>query len=163
MTYSLVFHRSLILSTIYEMVNTPLNSKIFRTTLCEKCPYSELFWSAFSRIRTEYGEIRNISLTISVRMRKHTDQNNSEYGHFLRRTIVLCQSLVLSFDISQNMNTPSVKILLTILSLNWCGIKLPFVNNASQKQIQFEWIVRLLILYYSIEINVLCIVVNCVT
>ena len=27
-------------------------------SLCEKCPYSELFWSAFSRIRTEYGEIR---------------------------------------------------------------------------------------------------------
>ena len=23
--------------------------------LHEKCPYSELFWSAFSRIRTEYG------------------------------------------------------------------------------------------------------------
>ena len=22
-----------------------------------QCPYSELFWSAFSRIRTEYGEI----------------------------------------------------------------------------------------------------------
>ena len=25
--------------------------------LREKCPYSELFWSEFSRIRTEYGEI----------------------------------------------------------------------------------------------------------
>ena len=24
--------------------------------LCKKCPYSELFWSAFSRIWTEYGE-----------------------------------------------------------------------------------------------------------
>ena len=24
-------------------------------TLREKCPYSELFWSVFSRIRTEYG------------------------------------------------------------------------------------------------------------
>ena len=23
----------------------------------EKCPYSGLFWSVFSRIRTEYGEI----------------------------------------------------------------------------------------------------------
>ena len=23
--------------------------------LCEKCPYSELFWSAFSFIQTEYG------------------------------------------------------------------------------------------------------------
>ena len=28
---------------------------------CMKCPYSELFWSAFSLIRTEYGEIQNIS------------------------------------------------------------------------------------------------------
>ena len=30
-------------------------------SLCEKCPYSELFWSVFSRIRTEYGEMRSIS------------------------------------------------------------------------------------------------------
>ena len=26
------------------------------------CPYSELFWSAYSRIRTEYGEIQNIEV-----------------------------------------------------------------------------------------------------
>ena len=50
--------------------------------LREKCPYSELFWSAFSRIRTEYGEIRSI-FPYSVRMRENADQNNSEYGHFL--------------------------------------------------------------------------------
>ena len=30
------------------------------TTLRKKCPYSELFWSVFSRIRIEYGEIRSI-------------------------------------------------------------------------------------------------------
>ena len=35
-------------------------------TLLEKCPYSEFFWSVFSRIRTKY----------SVRMPKNTDQNN---------------------------------------------------------------------------------------
>ena len=29
-------------------------------TLCEKCHYSELSWSVFSRTRTKYGEIRNI-------------------------------------------------------------------------------------------------------
>ena len=50
--------------------------------LPKKCPYSELFWSAFSRIRTEYGEILRISL-YSVRMWERADQNNSEYGHFL--------------------------------------------------------------------------------
>ena len=43
----------------------------------EKCPYSEFFWSVFSRIRIEYGEIQN-----SIRMRKNTDRKNSEYGHF---------------------------------------------------------------------------------
>ena len=51
--------------------------------LREKCPYLELFWSAFSDIRTEYGEIRIIS-PYSVQMRENTDQNKSEYGHFLR-------------------------------------------------------------------------------
>ena len=32
-----------------------------RLTLGEKCSYSEYFWPVFSRIRTGYGEIRNIS------------------------------------------------------------------------------------------------------
>ena len=49
----------------------------------EKSSYSDLFWSAFFRIRTEYGEIRIIS-PYSVRMRENGDQNSSEYGHFLR-------------------------------------------------------------------------------
>ena len=45
-------------------------------TLCVNCPYSELFWSAFSRIRTECGEIRS-----------NADKNNFEYGHFWRSAI----------------------------------------------------------------------------
>ena len=52
-------------------------------TLCKKCTYSELFWSTFPRILTEYGEIRSTS-PCSVRMRENAEQNNSEYGHFLR-------------------------------------------------------------------------------
>ena len=51
-------------------------------TLPKKCPYLELFKSAFSRIRTEYGEILQIS-PHSVVMQENTDQNNSEYEHFL--------------------------------------------------------------------------------
>ena len=42
-----------------------------------------LFWSAFSRIRTEYGEVRSIS-PYSVRMRENADQNNSGYEYFSR-------------------------------------------------------------------------------
>ena len=49
--------------------------------LRKKCPHSVLFWSIFSRICTEYGEILCIS-PYSVRIRENADQNNSEYGHF---------------------------------------------------------------------------------
>ena len=52
-------------------------------TLREKFSYSELFWSAFSHIWTEYGEIQSISLYL-VQMRENVDPNNSEYGHILR-------------------------------------------------------------------------------
>ena len=48
----------------------------------KKCPYSEYFWSTFSRIWTEYGDLQSKSPN-SVRMRENADQENSEYGHFL--------------------------------------------------------------------------------
>ena len=51
------------------------------TSLREKCPHSEFFWSAFAHIRTECGEIRCISL-YSVQMRENKDQKNYKYGHF---------------------------------------------------------------------------------
>ena len=44
--------------------------------LREKCPYSEFFWSVYSRIRTEYGKIPVFSPTAGkygpekVRIRK---------------------------------------------------------------------------------------------
>ena len=56
------------------------------STLSKKCPYLELFWSGFSRIRTESGEIRSISPQ-SIRMRENADQNNSKCGHFSRRVV----------------------------------------------------------------------------
>ena len=59
---------------------------ITSTSLRGKCPYSELFWSVFPRIQTEYGEILRIS-PYSVRMRKNLDQNNSEYRQFLRSAL----------------------------------------------------------------------------
>ena len=51
------------------------------STLREKCPYSEFFWSVFSCIRTEYGEILCIS-PHSIQMRENADQKNSKYRHF---------------------------------------------------------------------------------
>ena len=57
-----------------------------RITLREKCPYSEFFWSVFSRSRTKYGEILRIS-PYSVRMLENTYQKNSKHRHFLRSVI----------------------------------------------------------------------------
>ena len=66
-----------------SIINYNLNGKTETKSLVEKCPYYDLFWSAFYRIWTEYGEVLCISL-YSVRMRENMDQNNSEYRHFLR-------------------------------------------------------------------------------
>ena len=41
------------------------------------------FWSVFSCIRTEYGDLRSGS-PYSVRMQENTDPKNSVFGHFLR-------------------------------------------------------------------------------
>ena len=68
------------------------NYNMLKQALRKKCPYSELFWSAFSRIRSEYREILRI-FPYSVRMRENANQNNSEYGHFSRseRLVYLTQ------------------------------------------------------------------------
>ena len=65
-----------------QLINSPVVYN-YKCSLCEKCPYSELFWPEFSHIRIEYEKILRISL-YSVQMRGNTDQNNSEYRHFLR-------------------------------------------------------------------------------
>ena len=61
-------------------------SENMQQTPGEKCPPWELFWSVFSRIRTEYRKIQSIS-PYSVWMREDTDQNNSKYRHFSRSEI----------------------------------------------------------------------------
>ena len=58
---------------------TPYEGKLI---LREKCPYSKLFWFAFSHIWTEYAEILCISPYL-VRMRENADQNNSKCEKFL--------------------------------------------------------------------------------
>ena len=68
--------------------------------LREKCSYLELFWSALSRIRTEYGEILRIC-SYSLRMRENTDQNNSKYGHFLCSDLRVTTSGLVLFSLSK--------------------------------------------------------------
>ena len=50
--------------------------------LPKKCPYSEFFWSAFSRIWIDYRDLQSKS-PCSVQIRENADQKDSEYRHFL--------------------------------------------------------------------------------
>ena len=75
----------------YRLGNWQLSRLIRKSSLREKCPYLELFWSAFRRIGTKYGEIPRIS-PYSVRMLEKTVRNYYEYGHFL---LSVCESYFL--------------------------------------------------------------------
>ena len=67
------------------------------------CPYSELFWSVFSHIRTEY----------SFQMREYTEQNNSEYGRFLRSDPINCNIKDITFFVIKLLKNR--KIIFTII------------------------------------------------
>ena len=64
-----------------------------------KCPYSSLFWSTFSRIWTDCGEVQSISSYLTW-MWENANQNNSEYGHLLRRDYDLWESFSKHYDIN---------------------------------------------------------------
>ena len=49
----------------------------------EECPYSEFFWSVFSRIRLN-TEIYCLNIHILSKCGDRTNQENSKYGNFLR-------------------------------------------------------------------------------
>ena len=85
-----------ITSVIHDLVTSNCEDKLYKRqkqldfisslALREKCSYSELFWSIFSGIWTENGEIICISL-YSVRMSENTDQKISKYRHFFRSAV----------------------------------------------------------------------------
>ena len=61
------------------------------------------FWSAFSRIRTEYGEILRISplsLRIQSECRKIRTRNYSVFGHFSRSATLLTGLLLRNSEIN---------------------------------------------------------------
>ena len=62
------------------LFNGPTNSLYLSIALCEKCPYSELLWSVFSRIRTEYSQLEFSSNW------ENADHIQSEYGKMQNRT-----------------------------------------------------------------------------
>ena len=58
---------------LFLVIGNYWNWKVWRVQLCEKCPCSEFFWSAFSRIWTEYRGLLCKS-ACSVQMWENADQ-----------------------------------------------------------------------------------------
>ena len=56
------------------------------------CLNTELFWSVFSRIPTEYVDIRSIS-PYSVRIQKNTDQKKTPYFDPFHAVLLLMEML----------------------------------------------------------------------
>ena len=69
-------------------------------TLRKTFPYLELFWSAFFPHFPAFGvntKRYGVSLRIQSKCRKcgkNVDQNNSEYGHFLRSVKSICNAVI---------------------------------------------------------------------
>ena len=61
---------------------------------CAKCVQTRsFFWSVFSRIRTQYGEILRIS-PYSVQMRQNTDQKKLRIWTLFTQCFLMCDHLI---------------------------------------------------------------------
>ena len=74
-------HQKIHISFFINVLSSGTNA--LRVALLKRCSYSELFWSVFAAfgLNTEICSAN----PYSVRMWENTGQENSEYGHFLRR------------------------------------------------------------------------------
>ena len=81
---------------------------VLKVTLREKCPYSEFFWSVFSRIRTEYGEIRNPNL-FSVNVGKCGPEKLRMRTLLTQCNIVRLTHFVLNFRIISMLQLPEFR------------------------------------------------------
>ena len=112
-------------------------------TICTawKCTYSELFWSAFYPIWTEYGEIICIC-PYSVGMRENADQNNSEYVHFSRSVVSLwqiscciCKCCINKLFLKEVFQIVLTKTKKYLRALNWIYLQ----RNSSLYWLVFPW------------------------
>ena len=78
---------------IFENCKSFTYMKLSQLALCKKCPYSELFWPAFSRIRTEYGENMRECGKIRIRITPNTDIftqcNRCSFGQYFQEILFI--------------------------------------------------------------------------
>ena len=121
------------LTYFYSKVCITKKHRLYQKTLTLQLTYQHCvksvrirskFQSVFFRIRTEYGEILRIS-PYSVRLRENTDQNNFEYGHFLRSVTF------------QNWHLDGVHSI-SDLKLPWCNIKYVLLKELLLKKYSYK-------------------------
>ena len=104
----------------FQYKSLKCRSKHQYITLRKKCPYSELFWYAFSRILTEYGEIRS--------------QNAGKCGSeelLIRTLFTQCQSSMTLCD--------PISLLLTSFNQQDCqNSSRTLIDNIFLNSIEFE-------------------------
>ena len=69
----------------YETIYVLFFTATERNTLHEKFPYLEFFWSIFSRIRTEYGEIIQYLPVFSLNAGKYAPEKLRIWTLFTQR------------------------------------------------------------------------------
>ena len=89
-------------------------AKPFPTTALKASVFEVILvciFSTFFRIRTGYGEIRNISVFISNagKCGKNADQNNSKYGNFLRSERE-CSVIFYRFDYKKSISCAAAPV-----------------------------------------------------
>ena len=106
--------------------------------LRKKCPYSKLFWSAFSLMRSEYGEVYSFWMRESADQKiRNTATFTQSHGHFSHsiifpvtsvRNIFFRDSLRLSFNIS-NIRKLKHVFLWKILGNRYIFLKSQFIEK----------------------------------
>ena len=90
-----------------DIVRFILTSLLHMHSLREKCPKMEFFWSVFSCIRTEYGEIRSIS-PYSVQMWENRNQKKlpiwALFTQWLTKWLFLIQKIIWDRNMHRSPN-----------------------------------------------------------
>ena len=107
--YAVIFDRVLnppLRSFTKHLLGTLVHDKLGVVILRKKCLYSELFWSVFSRIRTDYGEIW-ISLRIQSECGKISSRITPNTDSFYAVLLMSCIMSLPTND-SKILNKPNI-------------------------------------------------------
>ena len=84
-----LFKKNLVIVSNLNISFSDLFWKYLTLSLRKKCRYSQLFWSAFSRIQTEYGEILFLPIESKCRKMRTRITPNMDTFHALSKQVLV--------------------------------------------------------------------------